>query len=360
MAIDLSYEELDSYVRQVSTGKKLVYIEDQDGNNVPLFFTYPTTTSNLLSEVVYDRAMQEAKKVGLPTLAEMEAMVRVRGIFTEEDELKIKKLKSRIEGQKSVLSKTVRVPARRDRLHSVIRDLEEEVYKISFKKEPTLSMTQERKSSEEKYLYLTSLNVLDPFTGCRYWKTENDFQKEKDFVFRKRVFLEYIVFAHGLRPEIVRFLARSNIWRIRYVTAIKTSDGLFGCPISDYNVDQLTLLYWSHFYQSIYEMMSSDRPAEEIIEDDQALDAYMSDWQAERNRDAVASRSQSSNKYGNNSAWDHGETLVMKSNPVHQDVSYSETLTEKSLHKGAQQVDAAATGRNSKQTGLSKARESVK
>ena len=105
------------------------------------------------------------------------------------------------------------------------------------------------------------------------------------------------------------------------------------------------LLYWSHYYQSINEMMPDDRPSDEIIEDDQALDAYMKDWQAERSREATASRAKKGQRYGEKSAWDHGETLVMRSNPMHKDIEYSETLAEKSSGDGAASVDAAPMGR---------------
>ena len=64
------------------------------------------------------------------------------------------------------------------------------------------------------------------------------------------------------------------------ITAVKTSDPLFGIPISDYSVDQLMVLYWSHYYQSIYEMLPDDRPEETIIEDDAALDADSDLFQA--------------------------------------------------------------------------------
>ena len=355
----LSYEELDAYVQQVCVGKNIVYVDNNHGKSIPLLLVYPSTNATLQAQIVYDHSLKRAQDSGLPTLAEMEVVIKERGIYTDDDEAKVERLNSRIKGQKVILSKTVRVPARRDRIYENIRTLEEQVAKIAFKKEPVLAMTQERKATEEKFLFLTSTGTYDPITNNRYWVSEESFKSEPDFVFRKRIFLEYIVFAHGLRPEVVRYIARSNIWRIRYVTALKTGDSLFGCAIKDYSIDQLTLLYWSHFYQSIYEMLSSDRPPDTVIEDDQALDAYMSDWHADRNRDAVASRSQNGNQYGNNSAWDHGETLVMRSNPVHEDVEYSETLAEKSVHGKAAQVDAAPMGRESKKTGLTKARKNT-
>lgn len=346
MSLELSYEELDGYIQQISSGKKLVYVEGKGGNKVPLILRYPTPEDNLAAEIVYNQAIDEAKEAGLPTLKEMEEVIRARGIFTEEDEKKIESLRSKIEGQKAILAKTTRVPARRDRLKGIINDLQKQIDDISLKKESSLELSQERKANEEKFLFLTQRGTYCPFKEDRYWPTLESFQKEPNFVFRKRAFVEYVVLAHGMRQPIIRYIARSNLWRIRYVTSVKTGEALFNHPVSHYNVDQLTLLYWSHFYQSVYEMMPSDRPEDQIIEDDQALDAYMKDWQADRNREAAASKAKSGKSYGNKSAWDHGEQLVMRSNPMHSDIEYSQTLAEKAKHTGTKTVDAAPLGRN--------------
>lgn len=349
MVEELSYEELDGYVRQVCTGMKLVHIENMRREEVPLIFKYPTSRDYVIADLVQRTALAAAQAEGLPSIAEMESVVRARGIFTEEDEDKIKRLRSRVEGQRAILAKTTRVPARRDRLKGVISNLEQEIEAILLRREASFEMTAERKAAEERFLFLTRSGVFDPFTDDLYWPTEKKFAEEIDFGFRKRIFLEYVVFSHGISQRITRSVARSNLWRVRYVTAIKTGEPLFGHPISEYNVDQLTLLYWSHFYQSIYEMLPSDRPPDNIIEDDQALDAYMKDWHADRNRDAAAERAKSGNKYGQNSAWDHGETFVMKSNPMHADIEYSETIAEKGTAGKSTVVDAAPINRSKKE-----------
>jgi hypothetical protein len=354
MAFDLAYEELDAYIQQICTGQKIVQLTNKDGEEVPVLFKYPSGTAIDIADIVYKQALKDAEKEDLPSSEEMEKMLRDRGIFTEKDEEEIEKIKSKIKGQEAVLAKTVRVPARRNRLIDNIQNFKDEISKILAKRDTHMSMTRERKAFESKYLYLLRLNSYS-LEGELLWPTKDSFESEEDFFFRKKALVEYIIFSHGLSTEIIRFIARSNLWRIRYVTAVKTSDSLFGCPIKDYNVDQMTLLYWSHFYQSVYDMLSSDRPPDSVIEDDQALDAYMKDWHAEQNRESSAARSSSNKKYGQASAWDHAETLVMRSNPVHQDVEYSETLAEKGASKGGSSVDAAPMGREARKTGLDKA-----
>ncbi len=107
------------------------------------------------------------------------------------------------------------------------------------------------------------------------------------------------------------------------------------------------LCYWSNYYQSIYEMPSTDRPPDSIVEDDAALDAYMKAWSEERNREDSANQAKN-NKLGQKSGWDFQETLVMKSNDIFEDVDYSKTIKEQSKDRGGTVKDAAPMGRGKK------------
>jgi hypothetical protein len=342
---DLSYEELERYIGEICAGKKLVYVEDGKGVQIPLLFRHASYRDKELSTFIYKRALKEAEEAELPTISEMETLIKERGLFSKVDQEKLEKLESKREGQRVILAKTTRVPAKRDRIKDIIENLDRAILELRLKKERLFDFTRERKSAEEKMLYLAWAGSLDPFSGNLYWRTYDDFKSEKDYVFRKRVFVEYTIYHYGVEQKTIRAIARSGLWRIRYTTALKTSESLFGRPIPDYTPDQLMLIYWSHYYQSIYEMLPDDRPPESIIEDDAALDAYMKDWMAEKSRGDTASRSKS--KYGAPTAWDYNETLVMRSNDVFEDVDYSKTLKEKGS-KAETAQDAAPMTRGKK------------
>jgi len=86
----------------------------------------------------------------------------------------------------------------------------------------------------------------------------------------------------------------------------------------------LNLAYWSNFYQNIYEMMPKDRPPDAIVEDDEALDAYMKAYYEERNREEAAERDK--NKLGNRgklSAFNKEEVIVTKSHDLYEDIEYT-------------------------------------
>jgi hypothetical protein len=340
MSVELSFEEVDSYIIQISTGERLFYPTKRN-KKIALLFKFPNIKEKLLSQHFYNKALKEAEEMGLPSISDLEELVRKRGLFTKADEEKIKVLESKLHGQKAVLEKTTRVPARRNRLNKIIEGINKEISELRMKKESALEMSSERKATEEKLSYLAWSSVYDPFTDKLYWKTYEDYTEERDFEFSRSVFVEFIGFYFGLPQEILRYIARHNLWRVRYITSTKTGADLFGRSIKDYTSDQVMLLYWSHYYQSIYEMLPDDRPPDSIVEDDAALDAYMSSWHADKERDSAASRAKKQNKHGQKSAWDFQETLVMKSNPMYEDIEYSDTLPSKAENKNKKIVDAA-------------------
>jgi hypothetical protein len=188
-------------------------------------------------------------------------------------------------------------------------------------------LAQERKADEASLLYLTWAAVHST-SGDKYWETFEDFEKETDLVLRDRIRVAFINFNRGLPTVTVRFLARHNLWRVRYVAALKTGGSLFCRDLNDLTPDQLGLLYWSNYYQSIYEMMPDDQPDDDIIRDDEALDRYMEQFAKMRERD----RNESKARDGSGSlaskklsAWDRGEELIITpANKHYMDLSYTE------------------------------------
>lgn len=69
-----------------------------------------------------------------------------------------------------------------------------------------------------------------------------------------------------------RELARLDPWRQIWTIASSPTD-IFSYSISSFSDDQKYLCYWSKIYDSIYE--NSERPPDDIIEDDDILDGWM-------------------------------------------------------------------------------------
>jgi hypothetical protein len=69
--------------------------------------------------------------------------------------------------------------------------------------------------------------------------------------------------------------------------------------------------------------MSKDRPPDTIIDDDEALDAYMKAYYEERSREDAAERDKS--RFGNRgklSAFNQEEVIVTRSHELYEDIEY--------------------------------------
>lgn len=322
--VDLSFDEIDYLINEVSLGGKFVNVPDKYGDGIGLFLLHCVGREKLLAQREYNIAYEKALDDGFLTMEETRDIYERQKNNYGDLENEIKALEARIDGQEKYLSKLTRVPARRAQAVENINKQKEKLRELHLKKEEGMEYTAERVAQEQKYLYMTMICARYPDTMERFWPTKECFRDEKDLVLRRNIFIEVVKMSAGMEPEIVRYIARSNIWRIRYLTSLKTGVSLFDVPLNDYSVDQLSLSYWSHYYQGIYDMMPEDRPSDDIIEDDAALDAFMKSYEEEKSREATAARE--GKKSGPKSAWDHNETLVMRSNEAYEDIEYSDTI----------------------------------
>ncbi len=318
--MDITHEQLERYLVEIFTGRKLVYINN-GSKDICIELRHSDNMVRLRANIIYDEAYNKALSEGLYTTKDLEKIIRERGIFTEEDEKKIEKLESQLEGQEILLAKTIVVKAKQDRLKEIISRLRSEIHALLSKKTSTLMMSVEAKAEEERSFFLCWASVYDHDTGKLYWSTYNDLLKETNLLFKDVVLLEFLKFGRGIITEIVRFIARSSLWRIRYLTSMKTSESLFGASTSEYTNDMLNLAYWSNFYQNIYDMLPEDRPSDLVIEDNEALDAYMKSYYDERTKDDAARRSKHKTS-GKLSAFDKEEVIVTQSNELYEDIKY--------------------------------------
>jgi hypothetical protein len=311
----LTIYKIEYYLNRIFAGISYEYVDD-----ILLTFKFPSNKIKLKAELIYDRSFSEAKKQGMLPVEELEALIEKRNPISENDKLKLKKLSSQLEAQKILLSKTTRVKANQDRIKSVISRINNDIREIELKKLSKLIMSAETKADEDKSFYICSRCVYKD-DGSLLWPTYESALKENRLAFKDNILLAFLKFYSGLPVNIIREIARSSLWRIRYIHSLKTSDPLFGVPAVDYTSDQLNLVYWSNYYQNIYDMMPESRPSDATIDDDDALDAYMKTFYEERNREE-AERRHNGNRSGKLSAFDAEEVIITRSHELYEDIEY--------------------------------------
>ena len=316
--MQLTHEEVEEYLEFISIGSKITDIDSKG-----VLFKYPNMYLRMLSRRVYKSDYNTAIEEGLLTYEQMADVIKQRNLIDESERKKLTKLESQIEAQKILLAKTTRVKANQDRIKGIIVDLEKQKSKIEAKERSKFAMTAETRAEEAKILFLCYSSTFDVNTDKLYWDSLEDFENESDYIFRQAVLSEFISFYTGIRTPVIRAIARSNLWRIKYITSVKTGDPLFNVPISEYTGDMLNLVYWSHYYQNINEMMPEDQPPDDIIEDDEALDAFMQDYHNERSKDIAERKHRKGNK-GILSAFNQEEVIVARTNELFEDIEFDE------------------------------------
>lgn len=312
----LLYEEVEDYLLRIFTGIEYVTIQDK-----LLVFKHPTNEIKQRVNLKYKQAYDKAIKYGMLPKEDLQKLIKEKKLFTDEDERAIKKLQDQLEAQGVLLSKTTRIRANQDRILGVMERLKTEILEIESKRQSTMYLSAENKADEERTFCICRECVYKE-DGSLYWSSYEDALNETALGFKDSVLLKFIMFYGGIRTPIIRSIARHNLWRIRYINSQKTSETLFGVPTSEYSVDQLNLVYWSNFYQNVYEMLIEDRPSDTIIEDDNALDAYLKAYYEERNREDAARRSQKTSP-GKLSAFDREEVIVTRAHELYEDIEYS-------------------------------------
>lgn len=335
----LSYQEVEKALDSIIHNKFLVQVKSRDRSEF-LIFCHPTSDEIIQSRCVREKALLEAQSLGLPSLEELQGRLDKSQIISPADQEKIKKLEEQITGQKRVLQLT-KIEGRRKTIFENIERMEKEIDEVRSKGEDLLLLSAEKKADEEALLYLAWSATYDVY-GDKYWATFRDFENETDIIFRAEVIAEFAKFNQGQTTKTLRYLARHSLWRIRYTSALKIGGSLFERGLEDLTPDQLALLYWSNYYQSIYEMLPDDQPDSDTINDDEALDAYMERYfkQKEQERNEGKVKRQGAGNKKKLSAWDRGEELIITANhPEYMNMAYTE---ERVKAEGASDVEVIA------------------
>jgi hypothetical protein len=341
--MELSVEEMESIIGEILLAGKLSKVKNKKGEDILLYFSQPRRKDIMLSEYYHKEALEKATSEGLPSIEDMDKLLIRRGFWGPKKESEIKYLEEQIKAQKVILSKTTKVLSRRENIEQVIKDLEVKVKNIRLEREQWLEHTIERKAEDERMLVLSWAGIQRPLTNERYWDTLEDFRNETDFVFRNEAALKYTISALGFPSKTIRYLARSSPWVVRFSIAQKNIGKLFDRDVYDFSIDQINISYWSSFYLSLNEMMPEDKPSEDVIEDDEALDLFMENYFKDRKEEEREARAKKKSGSKNKSAFDHSEVLVMKSNPIYSDVAYSDLPNQKQKQKG--EVDVVEKNR---------------
>jgi hypothetical protein len=319
MAIDLDSLKESTVIDVIVSSKiytKVIYGTKER----VLCIIYPYGDDKLYSDFLYDSYYNNAVEDGILPRKELECVIKSRGLITEKEEFREEELVKLIKGQQALFTKMRFAKDKKDKVGKNIERLKLELSKLRRKFNSFYTLTAESVATEVKLNYLCWAASYNMSGKSRMWETYEDFDLEKDMKLRSDVISEIMSVLIGFSEKTLRKIARHVEWRIRYTSSVKVALPLFSRKPEDYTKDQLALVYWSNFYQNIYEMMPDDRPDDDVIENDTMLDAYMEEYYKgiEQNRTISRSRGMGSN------AFDSDEVIVTRFSELYEQLDYDD------------------------------------
>lgn len=267
-------------------------------------------------EFIYDQAAEEARALEIITEIELRTRLKRAGVWDENNDKIISSTITRIKELKENLGL---LSGRKFHMTtSLINSYEDTLKKELSRKSSFFHISAEQYASDARSNAIVYCSIYDDFDK-RHWDTWDDFGKETDLEFTRNVITKINDISIYSTKEI-RVLARSPEWRFIWMAAKTNIETLFNKPLGDLDLNQKNLLYWSQVYDSVYE--AYERPSDEIINDDDALDKWF-DNQSKKRKQEVFEKDGSVSKIKlSNKMRGHGEVFIMANPSMNPDSKY--------------------------------------
>lgn len=256
----MDYKQRDMLIRRIVTGKLYASVNHQ-GVPVDVVFTDPSNDILVEADHIYKRSYEQAKANGDSyTLEESYSVLKDQGIWTDKHESELKVLQTSIEKMQDQLEKSTF----------------QKKQQVAIKK--TIDIAQERidkLSSIKNQLYGSTIDHLADQTRRRF--IIKNITKIQDIkLLSIASFLDLLVVCYyrenAIEESTIRELARTNPWRLYWTASKGFGTPLFRHPSTEMTEPQFALCMWSKIYDFAYD--SSNRPTEDVIEDDKKFDAW--------------------------------------------------------------------------------------
>lgn len=262
--------DIEKALNKILWGKALVKASGQDGKAETFALRSLTLQENNEMQFLRETVLQECEEDGIVNKEELTLILKEAEAWTSKEEDRISELEQETKKLKHGIKQAEFNKTKRRILEKSLSRTTEELQVLSNQKIDLFSLTAEARAEEYTRRYMIFKSATDKF-GNQFWNTEEEFLDCTDSELVNNLTLGYID-SHIMTEAEVRKIARSGMWRFRW-SASKNGESLFGKPVSEWSDLQSTLVYWSQFYDYVYE--SPDKPNDMVIENDSALDGWV-------------------------------------------------------------------------------------
>lgn len=270
-------ERLTNTINTILWGKVFVVVKnsnqyDTDGYIHPEGLSFILRALSLKESnyinYVYETELQNAINGGILSIDSLSKYYKEVGIWNEDREKQIDLLQK----QKEFLNKELEeaIGGKKKKLERELKSTTEKLEDLLMTKAQLFWLSAENRADEVMRRHIVML-CAENMEQSKLWDTQKNFSVETNTALIAELATLYYKH-HILEESILRKVARSPEWRVKW-TASKSGADLFGKPIPEWSEMQNMLVYWSQYYDFVFD--SHERPKDHIIEDDKLCDGWV-------------------------------------------------------------------------------------
>ncbi|RKY43066.1 MAG: hypothetical protein DRP85_00795 [Candidatus Makaraimicrobium thalassicum] len=331
------YQEIEQHILEILLGEAIVDISDGNGNIHTCIIKILSGRQQNYINYMYQRELVQGAKLGLISEAELRKIYAEREIWTDKDEERVVVLQNGIKKLKNILPDFKYQRVKYKNIERQIRRTERELNDLLQRKWDLFANSLENRALTVKFRQ-TAFYCLFKLDSTPFW-TEEEFNNFDDIIFINNVVSAYND-RFVLDERTVRKIARSNMWRYRW-NSTKNGADLFGKPAAEWGDVQNNLIFWSLYYDWVFEHPECPH---HLIDNDEALDAWVRNETRKRNnrnvlnsRKNVVSPVDKKQKYGTVETFvfcDNDPTLIDEIQSQNDPLTRAKLRHERNIIKG--------------------------
>ncbi len=286
-------EVIDQRIEQILWGKSVCTIGTQDF----ILRSLSIQESNKLN-FLYNKTYNSAILNGVMSLQDLEELFESQNIWGDNERNRLEELDKEISLYSRRIAQYEFQNFKKKPYMRKLKKATEEKSELNQLKNQIFSVCAENRAEEIKRREMVRLCTQNEDEE-QFWKTREDFLSDRRERLIDQLAISYYK-ENFLNQAEIREIARNNSWRFRW-GASKNGADLFGKPIAEWSEMQNALVFWSQYYDSVFE--HPDCPSQSVIESDEELDA----WITGQNKKSTSAKVASKITKGKN----HQEVFIM-------------------------------------------------
>ena len=279
----MDFAERELLVARVIAGCVRCRLRDIAGRERVFLLKNPDRYHRYVAQEVYQEAFREGELSGLLSEEELLGFLIDEGLWSEDEDTKIKDLEKNLEELKVRLFELQFKQYEQKLARKMLDVTRTELAALSERRHAHDSNTCAGAASIARLRYLIGASLCYP-NGTPVFRDEESFWKETNHLIDEA--FEPYVKSRLTEPQ-VRELARSEPWRSLWASR-KSEGSVFGLAGADLSEEQKGLITWSSVYDSVLE--HPEAPPLSVVEDDDMLDGWLTIQRRRREKDAERSR----------------------------------------------------------------------